>query len=149
MFGVGCAASRGAAARGAAIEDDPLATLPQALDMPVAAVKGQVMAEATDLLGLFQGSAATTSPQTAAPGGTGDGDILALFGAGDDAAPFEPGPAEAPKDDDILAMFEVPPEAAPTVESPGSPPHEGPAKEQDILDLFGGSPAAPDQGKGH
>jgi type VI secretion system protein ImpM len=150
MFGGGSDASRGAAARGAAIDDDPLATLPQALDVPVVAMTGQVMAEATDLLGLFQGSAATTSPATAGPGGTGDGDILALFGAGDDAAPFEPGPVEAPKDDDILAMFEVPPETVPTTESPELPQaREAPAKEQDILDLFGGSPAAPDHGKGH
>ncbi len=156
MFGGGSDASRGAAARGTPSEDDPLATLPQPLDVPVVAMTRQAMVEETDLLGLFQASAsasasaATTPPANTAAGAIGDGDILALFGAGDGAAPFEPGPVEAPKDDDILAMFEVPPDAPPTLQSSESPtPLEAPPKEQDILDLFGGSPAAPDHGKGH
>ena len=147
MFSGGSGTSRGAAARGAPIEDDPLATLPQRLDAPLVAIRGQAMAKESDLLGLFQASAAANPPANAVA--DGDGDILALFGA-DDAAPFEPGPVEAPKDDDILAMFEVPPESPPTPQSPvASPPQEAPPKEQDILDLFGGSPAAPDHGKGH
>ena len=150
MFGGGSDGGRGAAARSAPIEDDLLATLPQPLEVPVVAMTRQVTAEETDLLGLFQASAAAAPPVDAAAGAAGDGDILALFGAADDAAPFEPGPVEAPKDDDILAMFEVPPDAPPTLQSSESPtPHEAPPKEQDILDLFGGSPAAPDHGKGH
>ena len=150
MFGGGSDASRGAAARGAPIEDDPLATLPQPLDVPVAAMTRQVMAEETDLLGLFQASALATPPANGVARASGDGDILALFGAGEDAPPFEPGPVEAPKDDDILALFEVPPESAPALQSPASlPTHEAPPKEPDILDLFGGPPAAPDHGKGH
>ncbi len=152
MFGGGSDASRRTAAeRSALIEDDPMATLPQALDVPVVSMaRPAATAEETDLLGLFQGSTLTSDPADAAAVGTRDADILALFGAGDDAAPFDAGAAEAPKEDDILAMFEVPSEAPATRPSPESaPPHEGTPKEPDILDLFGGAPAAPDTGKGH
>lgn len=150
MFGGGSDAGRGAAARGGPPEGDPMITLPQPLEAPALAMAQTVVAEETDLLGLFQASAATAGAADAATDGAVGGDILALFGAGDDAAPFDPGPAEAPKDDDILAMFQVPAESPPTPPSDGSQePHEAPPKEQDILDLFGGPPAAPEHGKGH
>lgn len=152
MFSGGNGASRGAAAaRSAPIEDDPMATLPQALDVPVVSMAPTVAAARdTDLLGLFRGSTSTSDPADAATGGTRDGDILALFGAADDAAPFEAGAAEVPKEDDILAMFEVPPEAPTTLPSQETvSAHEAVPKEPDILDLFGGAPAAPDPGKGH
>ena len=152
MFRGGSDAGRGAApARSTMIEDDPMATLPQALDVPVVSMaRTDTAAEATDLLGLFQGSTMASDAADPADGGTRDGDILALFGAGDDAAPFETGAAEAPKEDDILALFEVLPEAPATLPSQESAPaHDGPPKEPDILDLFGGTPAAPDTGKGH
>ena len=151
MFGGGGSdASRGAAARSGPIEDDPMATLPQGLDAPVTAMSQRVMADNTDLLGMFEGSAATPVSTDAGAGGARDGDILALFGADDGAAPFDASSAEAPKDDDILAMFEVRPEALPTLPPRAAAQlHDGPRKEPDILDLFGGAPAAPDTGKGH
>ena len=147
MFGGGSDASRGAASRNAPVEDDPMATLPQALG-PIVPMKPHALAEGTDLLGMFPVSAGRPGPDDAPAETPRDGDILALFGAADGATPFEPGPAEAPKEDDILALFEVPPEAPPTLPAHDST-HEGMPKEPDILDLFGAAPAAPESGKGH
>ena len=151
MFGGGGDSARGAAARSGPAEDDPLATLPQALDAPIAATLRHATAEETDLLGMFQASSETASTSNTHPRPTGEGDdILALFGAGDDAAPFDASPQGALKDDDILALFEVQPDMALTHES-RELREQGQAqpKEPDILDLFGGPPAEPDTGKAH
>lgn len=146
MFGGG-----GDSARGVPVEDDPLVTLPQALDAPIAATVHHAMAEETDLLGMFQVSSEMASTANTHPGPTREGDdILALFGADDDAAPFDAGPRGVPKDDDILALFEVQPDMASTHEAHESP-EQGQAqpKKPDIFDLFGGPPAEPDTGKAH
>lgn len=151
MFGGGSDSARGAAARGVPVEDDPMATLPQALDAPIVATVRHAMAEETDLLGMFQVSSELASPGTTQPGPIREGDdILALFGAGNDAVLFDAGPQGAPKDDDILALFEVQPEM-PSAQEPHESPEQGQAqpKKPDILDLFGGPPAEPDTGKAH
>jgi type VI secretion system protein ImpM len=151
MFGGGSDATRSAAARGMPVEEDPMATLPQPLDAPVVATVRHVIAEETDLLGMFQVSSDTASTANTHPGPAREGDdILALFGAGDDAAPFDAGPQGAPRDDDILALFEVQPEM-PSTQEPHESPEQGQAqsKKRDILDLFGGPPAEPDTGKAH
>ncbi|MEO8523083.1 MAG: type VI secretion system-associated protein TagF [Caldimonas sp.] len=149
MFGGGSDSMRGAAARAAPFEEDPQATLPQALDAPIAATARRAMAEETDLLGMFQASSETASAASPRPDPAREGDdILALFGAGDVSAPFDAGPPSPPKDDDILAMFEAPSGLSSTQASHESPEqgHAQPNK-SDILDLFGGPPAEPDTGK--
>ena len=150
MFGGGSASARGASARSIPVEEDPLATLPQALDAAIVAPLRPAKAEETDLLGMFGSPAETTSAGDAHPEPARDDDILALFGAGDAVAPFEAGPEGAPKDEDILALFEVHPES-PSNGEPLEPQmrREGQPKEPDILDLFGGPPATPGPGKAH
>lgn len=150
MFGGGSATTRGASARNMPVEDDPLATLPQALDAPFVVATRPSSAEETDLLGMFESSAETMSAADAPPDLARDDDILALFGAGDGAAPVEAGPEGASKDNDILALFEVQPETPSTGESlEPQAGREGQPKAPDILDLFGGPPAEPGPGKTH
>lgn len=143
--------ARGAVARGASLEDDGLMTLPQALPSPLIE-ETLGTADETDLLGLFQSTTAPSSGQDPAVASARNDDILALFGVGAEAVPAAADPQHAPKIDDVLALFDVrPTPPAATEESPesneGQAPQEGRPKEPDILDLFGGPPVAPDDGK--
>ncbi len=126
-------------------DDDILALFKVDAEPVVPAAASLESIPENDPLGLFGSSAEPSSGDTPPrPAMVKDDDILAMFHADAETAPAENGRDALLPADDLLGLFEVPPETVPFGESPVAAPRAEGTSEPDILDMFGGSPAKPE-----
>ncbi len=139
MFSGGNGARSGAAARNApgAVAEDPMATLPQGLGVPVFAAPAQAVTGNDDLLSLFQSPAPAAGGEQAARELLPDDDILAMFQVGGGPAGTDAAvPAELIPEHDVLGVYH-PPADLPAGQVPAAP------REDDILAMFSADESVP------